>query len=563
MARTVSVAADLAAGEQLQLWARGTGAGAALRILDAAGVTLYAVGQLAEHCEHHRFAATVAGTVTIEWTPDLIEFGYACSFVPERALRDGVAVWVFGPDGLERLAGAELAVRLRAEPDRPQLHFSPPRQWMNDPNGLSRIDGRWHLFYQFHPGSTAWGPMHWGHAVSDDLVTWTNLPVFMQPQHDLPRLGASGGAFSGSACAGPDGRMHFCHTERLPCFDEKRGVREVQRIVESSDLLEATAGATVLAQRPPGASQDFRDPKLWWHEPAGEYRMVLGSALDGDPAALLYGSSDLAAWRYLGPLWRAPASCRERGADAAECPDFFELDGKWVLLFSLHNYTDPATGRRNPTWALVGDFEDDVFTPGSTEPQELDFGGDYYAMQTCAGDGRRLAFAWLHNWTAPPVDGGNYRGEQSLPRELFLADGKVGMRPAREIDDKLRRRELKLDVDGCAQLADAPFEVRVAKLQGELELIASAAGEEAFAVRADADGVEIGLSSDASGVSYRSTAASLRDLRIFYDRGIIEVFAAGGRCCGTRRLRLESPVDACRLRVGGTVSVAELGLPEG
>ena len=170
------------------------------------------------------------------------------------------------------------------------MHFSPVRQWMNDPNGLGPVDDRWHLFYQFHPAGTDWGPMHWGHASSPDLFRWTHLPVFLHPEQNLWRLSATGGAFSGSAFEDRDGTRLFFHTERLPAYDLFQGYREVQKLVRPGrGLIEAVGSETVIEAGPlaEGVAHDFRDPKVWWDEGAGAYRMVLGAALHGDPAVLL------------------------------------------------------------------------------------------------------------------------------------------------------------------------------------------------------------------------------------------------------------------------------------
>lgn len=544
----------LAPGERVELWTKARGDGAVLRV-ELDGAKIYEVPRPAARCEFHRFECD-GGDVEFVWTPALLDFPFAYSYRPATALAEGIKLWEFEAGGIKQWAGKKLAAMLRAEPGRPQLHFSPPRQWMNDPNGLCLVDGRWHLFYQFHPGGTEWGPMHWGHAVSEDLLTWTHLPVFLHPQHDLPRLGASGGAFSGCAFAGPDGQIRFCHTERLPCYDDTKWFREVQRVVEAPGLLAAAGGRTVLAERPAAAGMDFRDPRAWWHEPAGAYRMVLGGAVEGDPALLLYGSKDMASWDYLGPLWRADAKWREQGATAAECPDFFELDGRWALVASMLGHVDPATGRRNPILALGGEFKDDVFTPDTDhEPQVLDFGSDFYAMQSCAGDGRRIAFGWLHNWTnedaAPDA---RHRGEQSLPRELgWDGHGQLRMAPIRELDDEAKVKRTRIQVWGSGKLIDAPFEFRVRNIRdGMTTFTATAEGKEVFKIEAGCE--DEGKPTKASiilpgGDACHGRALGTGELRIIYDRGVIEVFAAGGSCCGTRRIHPVRPPDAFELNV--------------
>lgn len=212
---------------------------------------------------------------------------------------------------ITRRTGADIDAWMRTDPDRPAMHFSPIRQWMNDPNGLCRIGDTWHMFYQFHPAGTDWGPMHWGHATSKDLFTWTHMPVFLHPEQNFWALGATGGAFSGNAFRDRDGSDLFFYTERLPAYDLFEGYREVQKIARPGrGLIKAETITQVPAARPDGVTHDFRDPKVWWDAGAGAYRMVLGAALDGDPAVLLYGSDNLLDWTCLGPLYRAPARFR-------------------------------------------------------------------------------------------------------------------------------------------------------------------------------------------------------------------------------------------------------------
>lgn len=523
---------SLPAGYRLEFWARGPGS---IRISQGDALLWQAPafsGYPDFFCYHHRETCSV----TIEWQSSAAIL-WAYGYDPARVAETGIAIWEFDQAGLTLRTGPEIDAWMRSDPARPALHFSPPRQWMNDPNGLCRIGDTWHLFYQFHPAGAEWGPMHWGHAVSKDLFNWTHLPVFLHPEQNYWRLAATGGAFSGSAFADRDGSRMFFYTERLPAYDLFQGYREVQKLARPGrGVLHATSSDTVIAPRPEGVEHDFRDPKVWWDAAAGAYRMVLGAALFGDPAVLLYGSDNLMDWTYLGPLYRAPPHYRENGARAVECPDFFPLEGKWVMLMGFVGYTEPTAGRHNLLFALVGDFKDDRFVPDADQLQILDFGTDFYAMQSFEAEGRQLAFAWLFNWEYRKPPGSPYSGELSLPRELGLdSSGRLRMQPPAELDSAWPAYPLAREPDGSVLLRDTPFELR---LKGNLDgtsIVATEGSALSFEVSVSASRLSVRLPQDDGKIRYEAECGSATDLRIVYDRGILEVFAANGAICGTRR----------------------------
>jgi beta-fructofuranosidase len=522
----------LPSGYRLEFWAAGTGF---LRI-SIDGIATWQVPSFASYPAFFRYHHREACEVAVEWdNPDAILWAYG--YDPATVSETGITVWEFDACGLILSTGAEIDAWMRADPDRPVMHFSPIRQWMNDPNGLCKIGDTWHIFYQFHPASTDWGPMHWGHATSKDLFNWTHLPVFLHPEQNYWRLGATGGAFSGNAFRDRSGADIFFYTERLPAYDLFEGYRELQKIARPGrDVLGAGAMTQVLEERPPGVEHDFRDPKVWWDASAAAYRMVLGASLEGDPAVLLFGSDDLFDWTYLGALYRAPARFREEGARAVECPDFFPLDGKWVLVMGFVGHTDPESGRHNLLYALVGDFEGDVFKPDREELQLLDFGTDFYAMQSFHADGRQIAFAWLFNWESRKPAGSPYSGEMSLPRELMLdRDDRLCMQVVEEYETAWPCIALEPSTDGTYTLQDAPFDV---KLNGELDgtrITASQDGARSFEVSVDGGTLVVALPQDDGTIRYAADISDTNDLRILHDRGIVEIFADGGAICGTRR----------------------------
>jgi beta-fructofuranosidase len=523
----------LAAGYQLEFWARGPGS---LHLWEDE-VLLWQAPSFSDHPDFFRYHHRESSSVAIEWDgAQSILFAYG--YDPATVAKTGITMWELGAE-LTLRTGQEIDDWMRSDPTRPVMHFSPVRQWMNDPNGLCKIGDDWHLFYQFHPASTEWGPMHWGHATSTDLFNWTHLPVFLHPEQNLWRLEATGGAFSGNAFQDRDGERMFFYTERLPAYDLFRDYREIQKLARlGQNMLHPIGSETVIATRPvhDGVEHDSRDPKVWWDEAAGAYRMVLGAALHGDPAVLLYGSDNLTAWTYLGPIYRAPTHYRENGARAVECPDFFLLDGKWVMVMGFVGYTEPSTGRHNLLFALVGDFMDDRFVPDTDELQVLDFGTDFYAMQSFRADDRQIAMAWLFNWEDRKPPGSPYSGEMSLPRELTLdAAGRLLMQPVRELEASWNADPLETPNDGVFRLDAAPFDLR---LQGDLDqtrIVATEGKNVAFEIVVSHGSVSIRLPQDDGKISYRAEYASASDLRIVHDRGIIEVFVDNGAICGTRR----------------------------
>ncbi|WP_311043848.1 glycoside hydrolase family 32 protein [Rhizobium binae] len=494
-----------------------------------------------------------------EWDEGRTEFTWAYAYDPRSVSKTGITVLEFGERLVER-TGSEIDGWCAADTQRPRLHFSPVRGWMNDPNGLCKVGDVWHLFYQFHPGGTDWGPMHWGHATSLDLCAWLHMPVFLRPEQNLARLGATGGAFSGSAFRDRDGKIKFYYTERLPAYDLFANYREVQKIAEPGrDLINAERITTVLEIRPEGVKHDFRDPKVWWDEAANAYRMILGASMYGDPAVLLYGSDDGLEWQYLGLLYRAPVNFREEGARAVECPDFFLLEDKWVLVMGFVGHIEAATRRHNLLYALIGEFINDRFVPDTPELQLLDFGTDYYAMQSFEAEGRQIAFAWLFNWEYRKPDGSAYSGEMSLPRVLSLSEDKkkICMLPAIEVDEHYVAIPLATDQSGGYSLPGRPIEIRLSGSLQDSKLVATTGGELAFEVGVVDDILSIRLAQDDGSIQYVAELGSGQDLRLFHDRGIVEIFADGGAVCGTRRGYVNIEPDRLEITSSARVVVFE------
>ena len=351
----------------------------------------------------------------------------------------------------------EASEKLIGKEERPDFHLTPRTGWMNDPNGFSYYKGRYHLFYQYYPYESKWGPMHWGHAVSSDLLHWEYLPCALAPDEAYDR----DGCFSGSAAVLPDGRQLLMYTGVLKEHQERDIYREVQTqcmAVGDGIDYEKYEQNPVLDQRdiPEGSSRfDFRDPKMWM-KADGTYACVVGNRpADGSGQILLYESADGFQWKFKSIL----VSNHDRFGKMWECPDFFELDGKWVLLTSPQDMMPQGFEYHNGngTLCLIGDYDEETGTFKETHDQSIDYGIDFYAAQTVLSpDGRRIMIGWMQNWDAcsmrSPED--PWLGQMSLPRELSVRDGRLYQKPIRELN-AMRRNKMSythVTVSGLVKL---------------------------------------------------------------------------------------------------------------
>lgn len=317
--------------------------------------------------------------------------------------------------------------------ERPLFHLTPMTGWMNDPNGFCRYKGEYHLFYQYYPYNTIWGPMHWGHAKSADLLHWTFLPCALAPDTAADQAGC----FSGSAVPLDDGRLLLMYTGVQRTTTESQEVQTQCVAVGDGVDFEKLPANPVLTVRdlPAGyASRDFRDPKAW-REGDRWYCVAASRHKDRQGSILLFESGDGKAWRYLTAL---ASSGGEYGC-MWECPDFFPLDGAQVLLTSPQEMQATADGEFHPgygTLALLGGYDARTHTFTRRSAQPIDYGLDFYAPQTTlAPDGRRILVAWMENWEtcngAPRTH--SWFGRMTLPRELHVRQGRLYQNPVREL----------------------------------------------------------------------------------------------------------------------------------
>lgn len=326
---------------------------------------------------------------------------------------------------------------------RPQYHFTPPVNWMNDPNGLVYYDGEYHLFYQHNPNGNEWGYMHWGHAVSKDLIHWEHLPIAIFPDEnstDKERCTA----FSGSAIVDKDNVLGKQNgdTKTLVAFYTSQHCG--QRIAYSTDKGRTWKKYENNPIIPYDATDDARDPKVFWHAPTQKYIMVLYRKLtenDNSKGISIYTSENLTDWEWKSHI-----------------PGFFECPD--LVQFTVTNRPDETV------WAMfdgdgtyiLGDFDGEMFSPSSGR-MKSDWGKNYYATQTWSNipeaDGRTIQIAWMRGGDYPEMP---FKGQMSFPSELsvtkFAAGYKLIRKPISEIEmlhDKGRSWENKNIIPGIKQ----------------------------------------------------------------------------------------------------------------
>jgi beta-fructofuranosidase len=322
---------------------------------------------------------------------------------------------------------AEERKNLLADSHCPSYHITAPSGWLNDPNGLMYWEGQYHVFYQYNPHAATWGPPYWGHAVSEDLVHWRDLPPALFP--DAPPAD-DGGCWSGCA-VDHNGVPTFFYT------GVKKGEQTTCTATSEGDLVSWKKDQANPLVRMPALEHHthnaYRDPFLWRE---GEtWYHVIGTSINNRGQVLLYRSDDLKHWEYLHLL--IPQNVRDALEDIGhiwECPNFFPLGDKHVLIVSLwhdRQLTYPV--------AFIGNYKNQMFYPETM--QRVDWGHRcFYAPLTLQVEKRRLMWGWLQSLRSSKAQlGAGWSGSLSLPRELFLKEGKLASRFAPELE-KLRQK---------------------------------------------------------------------------------------------------------------------------
>ncbi|WNS78930.1 glycoside hydrolase family 32 protein [Domibacillus sp. DTU_2020_1001157_1_SI_ALB_TIR_016] len=449
------------------------------------------------------------------------------------------------------------------EPYRPQFHYSPESNWLNDPNGMVYYNGEYHLFYQYHPHGTTWGPMHWGHAVSSDLVSWEHLPVALEPD-------SIGAIFSGSAVVdwqdttgffdGESGLVAiFTHAGTYPDSDRPRQVQSIAYSKDNGRTWQLYEGNPVLSDE---SKPDFRDPKVFWHTETNRWVMVLATG----QTISIYTSPNLKEWTFASEFGE------NQGFHEGvwECPDLFELpvDGdpsasKWVLLVSVGDHPHLAEGSR--TQYFIGEFNGTAFSNEHSEGTTLwlDYGRDNYAGVSWSdiphSDSRRVYIGWMSNWKyANLTPSTKWRGAMTLPRTLSLASSEQGIRlvqsPVEELK-ALRSQSILLKENEDVDQTEAVYmpETNTYELEAEFQIgdtsvfgfsLCTSSTEKTI-VGYDVKSEQLFMDRTASGqVDFHEGFAAKHQavlspkegkikLRIFVDWSSVEVFANDGEIAMT------------------------------
>jgi fructan beta-fructosidase len=452
------------------------------------------------------------------------------------------------------------------EPFRPQYHYTPEKNWMNDPNGMVFYEGEYHLFYQYNPAGDKWGHMSWGHAVSPDMVHWTHLPLAL-PEADSVMI------FSGSAVVDWKNSSGFGKDGRPPLVAVYTGFRTTDRVQFQCIAYSNDKGRTWTKYSGNPVidinSRDFRDPKVQWHD--ATRRWIMTVSLSAEHKVRFYGSDNLKAWTLLSEFGPAGAT-----GGVWECPDLFELplpgtnDKRWVLVVNM-NPGSVAGGSGGQYF--IGRFDGTQFVadrdslipprPGRSASESahwFDYGPDYYAAVSWsdvpASDGRRLWLGWMSNWEyGGDVPTSPWRSAMSIPREVGLSRTAEGIRlvqkPAREMES-LRDRHFAFK---SGDVSEANAWLKERHVQGDqLELMVefaprSSGTEGVKVLKSDTEATVIGVDrqrgrafvdrTQSGNVTFHQKFSGVYDaplavhdgrvkLHLFVDASSVEVFVNDG-----------------------------------
>lgn len=330
-----------------------------------------------------------------------------------------------------------LDAQLEEQELRPLLHLTPRTGWLNDPNGFSWYQGQYHLFYQYYPYDTKWGPIHWGHAVSSDLISWKYLPTALAPDEEYDQ----DGCFSGSAVTTPDGTHFLMYTGfRIDYNDPYKRGYQTQNIAVGNgiDYMKFQDNPVIDPKNLPEGTDpyNFRDPKVWLSDDGALCSVIACANKKYGTQLLLFESTDSGVhWHQKSVL----AENKDRIGIMWECPDFFFLDGKYVIIAGAMDMQEQGNvfHSGNNVFCMTGSY--DLKSASFLEEKicTLDHGPDFYAGQTLqTPDGRRILIGWMQNpdTTDKRTVSFSYFGQMSIPRELTVRDGRILQKPVRELE---------------------------------------------------------------------------------------------------------------------------------
>ena len=424
-------------------------------------------------------------------------------------------------------ASAEKPVKKFDELYRPQFHFTPEKNWHNDPNGLVFYKGEYHMFYQYNPYGNKWGYMHWGHAISTDLVHWEHLPVALYPDNNS-KDSIECTAFSGSGIIDQNNIAGLQSGEEKTMLLFYTSQHCGQRLAYSNDKGRTWKKYDKNPIIPFDPTDDARDPKVFWHEPSKQFVMVLyrkPEDKESSKGVSIYTSKNLTEWTF-----------KNHTPGFFECPDLVELsvnrrsdDKKWVLFDGDGSY-------------VIGAFDGDKFTP-ETKKMKSDFGANYYATQTWSNipdtDGRCIQIAWMRGGEFPGMP---FKGQMTFPCELSLKKYSEGIRLVRKPVKEIEQLHLKGEVWENKNLIPVINKNLVKGVKGDcLHIIGSfevkTADSFGFVVRLDKknNGTEINYDTKSKTLSCLGKSAVIEPvdgvikLEILLDRSSLEIFANDGK----------------------------------
>jgi fructan beta-fructosidase len=452
-----------------------------------------------------------------------------------------------------------------SEQHRPQFHFSPEEKWMNDPNGLVYLEGEYHLFFQYYPNDIVWGPMHWGHTVSKDLVHWEHLPIGLYPD-------SLGYVFSGSIVVDQNNTSGFGNGKSPPMIaiftiavEDKKGIPQKQGIAYSLDK-----GRTWIRYANNPVIDEglfaFRDPKVFWHSPSEKWVMSVVASSDNEHIipdhVRFYISDNLKSWQQTGEFGYIYGA---RGAKW-ECPDLIEMtvgdsgEKKWILIVSIENY---APNGGSGTQYFVGDFDGKTFTVDRPEDYYnkalwLDYGRDNYAGGTWVNvpGYKHYLIGWMSNWKyAEQVPTEKWRSAMTITRELTLKDTDngprvfvtpfVGIEILRTVKKDLPKQlkgaldisdifgnstcELEIELDISQISSDFKCGVLLSNNRGEeVEIFYNATDNKFYIDRTNSGKVDFSSKFPSLDTAPRQSTDSILKMRLFVDVASVELFTDNG-----------------------------------
>lgn len=408
---------------------------------------------------------------------------------------------------------------------RQKLHLKAPDNWVNDPNGFIYYKGYYHLFYQYFPYEPRWGTMHWGHAVSRDLVTWEHKGLALYPTLEEDR----NGCFSGSAIEA-DGKMYLVYTgvryevvnpeDPHLCLDDQFESSQLMISSEDGFTFDNENGKEVIipALQDPeiGDRTHTRDPKIWKGKKG--WLLIVGSTVRGKYGeALFYHSTDLHKWQYLNKVSKGPGC-----GWMWECPDYFETEGGGVLLVSAMGLTENGENEKNHSICFKASFDEESGEMKlSDDYQFLDYGMDLYAPQTALDkEGRRTVIAWVR---MPKITDEGWIGMFCSPRVAEIRNGHIYFRLHPDI-----RRAYSRKISDVSQASEDGYMARFSLEDGESVDIGG------YVIKREGSRIATDRSAvfpDSEGAHVKSVTPELKEgfqLEVLVDKNLIEVFANDG-----------------------------------